>query len=203
MAQIHGQAVLVLYGEIAEARKILRAFDKCDLYCHALGVWHDFYALTGTSAATLMGLTFVVIGLAPSLVASNPDAIRAFQAPIVAFFTAILVVSVLMMVPDWPLAAPGACAVVVSVLGASFQFVVDVHRLWRESELGLDDWFWYFGFPVLSYAVMFVSGILLLMHYTEALYGLGAAVLMLLINGIRNAWDVVVEVARRTGKPKD
>lgn len=65
-----------------------------------LGRWHDFYLLIGGASATLMGLTFVAVTLAPDVIAARASGeVRPFVTPIVALFATVLVVSVVLLIP--------------------------------------------------------------------------------------------------------
>jgi hypothetical protein len=55
-----------------------------------------------------------------------------------------------------------------------------------------EDWVYNVILPTLAYAVLLVMAGLLWYHQTEALCGVAAATLGLLLIGIRNAWDIAV-----------
>jgi hypothetical protein len=46
--------------------------------------------------------------------------------------------------------------------------------------------------PIAAYAILALAAIAALSHGREALFGIGAATLLLLFIGIHNAWDAVV-----------
>ena len=66
--------------------------------------WHDFYVITGSAAAGLTGLMFVVVSLSPGTVVDRTAiGVRAFVTPTVVYFTTVLVVAAvaqLMLVLD-------------------------------------------------------------------------------------------------------
>ena len=65
--------------------------------------WHDFYVMTGSGAAALTGLLFVIVTLAPHIVARSVDTgVRSFISPIAVHFTAAMTVSAVMLAPDIP-----------------------------------------------------------------------------------------------------
>jgi uncharacterized oligopeptide transporter (OPT) family protein len=51
------------------------------------------------------------------------------------------------------------------------------------------------AFPLLAYALLIVAAFVLPEHPSPALYILGSAMLLLLLVGIRNAWDMVTFLA--------
>lgn len=58
-----------------------------------------------------------------------------------------------------------------------------------------EDWLFHTALPLLAYATLF-SGALTLVHHTaDALFGIGAASVLLLFIGIHNAWDTVTFIA--------
>jgi hypothetical protein len=68
-----------------------------------LEAWHDFYVMTGSAAAALTGLLFVIVTLAPHIVARSVDTgVRSFISPIAVHFTAAMTVSAVMLAPDVP-----------------------------------------------------------------------------------------------------
>ncbi len=161
-----------------------------------LGAWRDFYVFSGTAAATLMGLMFVVVSLGQRSLASEQGthAVRAFFTPIVAFFTTEIVISMFMLLPR---PAPGALAVLLAgagITGLVYMFVSGAYRQWRSSNLGLDDWLFYFALPCLSYLIIGAAALGVWKTAGFGLYGVAAAMILLLLIGIRNAWDLVVYI---------
>jgi hypothetical protein len=54
------------------------------------------------------------------------------------------------------------------------------------------DWVFYALLPGAAYALLALSGFAASSQMNEALFGVGAAALLLLFTGIRNAWDSIV-----------
>ena len=66
-----------------------------------LAPWHDFYALAGTAAATLMGLLFVALSLNPAVMADGgPVGLRAWAGQTMSNLIALLIVSLFCLMPD-------------------------------------------------------------------------------------------------------
>jgi hypothetical protein len=161
----------------------------------ALAVWQNFYVIIGTAAATLTGLLFVVITLvsgALGRVSSPWSGIRVFSTPNVTHFGAALLIAAFLNAP-WPTLWPAGLLVGLAGLwGVIYVFIVlwEVH--YRLSyHLVLSDWLWYTLLPLLAYSALLVAGILLPIVAALALFVIAAATLLLVIMGIRNAWDVV------------
>ena len=52
-----------------------------------------------------------------------------------------------------------------------------------------EDWLFHVALPLVAYAILAVSPFAAPSHTREALFGVGAAALLLLFTGIHNAWD--------------
>lgn len=165
--------------------------------------WHDLYAFIGTAASTLMGLTFVVITLSPRTVVEREDAVKAFTTPIMAFFGTIVVLAVVMLVPRLAPLETGIAFAIVGLIGIGYMYSTGTYRIWRDSELGVDDLVWYVILPSVGYLALVAVAVEMWRSDPVALYVAGGTVLLFLIVGIRNAWDVVLEVARQSSKRKE
>jgi len=55
-----------------------------------------------------------------------------------------------------------------------------------------EDWIWNVALPALVYGGLLVMAVLVWRKPLQTLYGVGAASLLLLFIGIRNAWDLAV-----------
>lgn len=94
---------------------------------------------------------------------------------------------------------PGLSETVIGVLlcfgaGASLAYLVyaRAHQQWRHHKLPLVDWIWFVGLPLLSYLLLLSAGVGFLVDVSFAMYGVAAALILLVITGIRNAWDLVL-----------
>ncbi len=59
------------------------------------------------------------------------------------------------------------------------------------------DWIWFVGLPAVCYTLILASGVLIAMSRAIGLYAIAATMLLLVVVGIRNAWDVVLWVAQQ------
>jgi len=164
----------------------------------ALAGWANFYLVTGTAAAALTGLQFVV----QSLIASNVHHLGgddpvggtgAFGTPTVVHFTLALLLSALMCVP-W--SGDGGLRATLVVLGGGALvyggIVVLRARRQRAYIPVLEDWVWHLVLPPIAYAAVVVAGVLAGAHAEgPPLFVVAAATLLLLCVGIHNAWDTV------------
>jgi len=163
-----------------------------------LVAWHNFYLLLGTAAATLTGLMFVVVSLGPQLIAAHTaTGVRAFATPTVVYFATVLLVAALMIVPAVPAPLLGALLALGSLGGLYYLGRAGAHTQWRQAKLDWLDWLWYVGLPIVSYLLLLGAAVGLGLRHPLGLASGAAAVLLLLIIGIRNAWDAVLVVAQQ------
>ncbi|MFL5383758.1 MAG: hypothetical protein ACJ8GN_14660 [Longimicrobiaceae bacterium] len=175
-----------------------------------LAGWGNFYLITGTAAAALTGLQFVV----QTLIASgahrgsmdDPEAgTAAFGTPTVVHFALALVVSALLCVP-WPGYASLRATLVVLGAGALAYSALVLRRA-RGQRIYVpvaEDWIWHIILPSAAYAAVLVAALLFHEGVEGPLFAIAAATVLLLCAGIHNAWDTVTYLtfnALRSGGP--
>jgi hypothetical protein len=167
-----------------------------------LSAWANFYGVVGTAAGSLVGLTFVVISLIagrsgraarPSL--SN-GGLGAYNTPTVVHFSVALIAGAMLSAP-WPVLTPVALLLGLGGLGGATYVVVVARRLarWEVYVPVTEDWAFHAVLPLTAYAALVVAALLLPGSPTPALFVVGAALLLLMVVGIHNAWDLVTAVA--------
>jgi hypothetical protein len=155
--------------------------------------WHDFYVIMGSAAAGLTGLMFVVITLSPHTTLPRTHAgVRGFVTPTVVFFATVLLISAVMTVPALSAHMLGGFLGLGGLGGVVYLIVTGGHKTWRESELDRLDWFWYVGLPLANYLLISGAAVGIWGGSKLGLEILGGAVILLLVDGIRNAWDLVI-----------
>lgn len=173
----------------------------------ALAGWQNFYVIVGSSAGALIGLQFVVLSLVASRPLSQGDAQagHAFATPTIVHFGTVLLLSGILSAP-WN--EIGVAAVFWGLVGLSgVVYAIIVARRMRVQAAyrpEFEDWLFHVLLPVAAYFLLAVSAFAVLSHLREALFGVGAAVLLLLFIGIHNAWDAVtyhVFVKTRRNEP--
>ena len=164
-----------------------------------LEAWHDFYVMTGSAAAALTGLLFVIVTLAPHIVARNVDTgVRSFISPIAVHFTAAMTVSAVMLAPDVPATPLGGGLATGGVGLIVYMLWTRATRQWANSRLPILDWIWYIGLPLAAFVLIIGSGIAILANAALGPYTLAGATVLLIIIGIRNAWDIVVWMSTKS-----
>ena len=169
----------------------------------ALTGWENFYVIVGSSAGALIGLQFVVITLIAEIptVTDVERAGSAFSTPTIVHFGTVLLLSALVSAPWHGIAVPAVVWVLVGLIGVVYSIIV-ARRMRTQAAYTpvVEDWLFHFLLPIASYATLAVSAYAARSRAVEALFGVAAAALLLLLIGIHNAWDAVtyhVFVSRR------
>jgi len=119
--------------------------------------WHDFFAIIGTAAATLIGAMFVVVSLGIGfLTRERSVAIRTFLTPTVTHMSTVLLGCALTMVPG----LDGNWFAAISGLGGLAGIAYSGQVIWgfnQHEGTGHDDWFWYAIFPLAGYALLLAA----------------------------------------------
>lgn len=158
-----------------------------------IAAWESFYVIVGSSAAALTGLQFVVMALvADAGRQSSGGEIDAFGTPTVVHFSVGLLVAAILSAPWRTLTNPGLALGVTGLAGLLYGAVV-IRRARRQTGYKpvFEDWLWHGILPFLSYLGLGVAGFLLPSDPSPALFGIGAATLLLVFIGIHNSWDTV------------
>jgi len=161
--------------------------------------WDTFYVIIGSSSAALTGLMFVVVTLMPEArrrAGVTGASASAFATPTVVHFCAALLVSAILTAPWIALWQPGLAVGLAGLAGLIYCGLV-TRRFVRATEYkpAFEDWLWHVVLSIASYLILFVGGFTLRDDAADALYGIGAATLLLLFIGIHNAWDSVTYMA--------
>jgi hypothetical protein len=172
----------------------------------ALSAWDSFYVIVGSAAGALIGLQFVVMTLiAERPLAVTPEAGRAFATPTVVHFGACLLLAALVRVP-WPSPLYATWIGGMVGIGGLLYLALVVWRMQQQNyyRMDLEDRAFHVILPLIAYAMLVASAPLAPVHLEGALFGVGAAALILLFVGIHNAWDAVAyQVYVVRNKPGD
>ena len=148
----------------------------------ALAGWQNFYVIVGSSAGALIGLQFVVLSLIADrqMARTDAEAGGAFATPTIVHFGAVLGLSGILSAP-WD--GIGTAAVLWGLVGLSgVAYGVIVTRRMRVQtayQPELEDWLFHVLLPIATYVTLAVSAYAARSHLREALFGVGAAVLLL------------------------
>lgn len=162
--------------------------------------WHDFYVLAGTAAATLVGLMFVAASIGAAIFSEqNRAGLQAFLSPTVVQFAAVLVICLLLCAPIRGWIPAGALLGLGGLLGVAYAgAVLRQIVIRRRFKVDLLDRLFYALAPVVGYLVVLGAALLFCLQSPAAADAIAVAILVLLLAGIRNAWDMTVFVVLRT-----
>ena len=173
----------------------------------ALTDWANFYVITGSAAAGLMGLTFVVIALAANRSGMTAAGMRAFVTPTIVHFGTVIALAAFLSVPRQNVMSLSLGFGAAGVAGLVYGGVaaVSMRRLGSIYVPVGEDWLWHVALPTLIYGALLVMAFLTRRRMEHSLYGVAVASLLLLFIGIHNATDVAVSssVNRKQDTRKD
>src|SRR5713226_158555 len=127
----------------------------------ALRLWHDFYTLIGTAAATLVGLMFVAASIGAGVFTrAHQVGIRSFVSPTVVHFSLVLL---LCLITSAPLRAPSALDALLVCLGlVGLGYCGWIWRRMRKHGLSptdIADRFLYTLLPATGYLAVIAAGV--------------------------------------------
>jgi hypothetical protein len=162
--------------------------------------WHEFYGLLGTAAAALVALLFVAASIGANIfTAESAGATRTFMSPVVFHYTNILFLSLIVLIPGQSRLSFGV-TIAAAALGSLVYSIVTFLRVLRHSMADFADRIGYGSVPLITYSAGIVSAWLILNGFDAGLYVLATAALALLVVNIRNAWDLMLSLARRNAE---
>jgi hypothetical protein len=169
--------------------------------------WQNFYLLTGTAAATLIGLMFVAVTFGSTIMtqATSSSGARAFLDPTFSHFVQVLVTACLMAIPSLGPTTLGALLLAICLLRTSA-----LNRVYREMkaasdvhhDIELSDWLMGIVLPLLCHALLGATGAAFIKGYAMSFEGLAIITVVILLNGIYGAWELMVWLAVTRNKAK-
>jgi hypothetical protein len=159
--------------------------------------WHEFYVLAGTGAAALIALLFVAASIGVGVVSTESSGpTRTYMSPVAAHFTSVLYVSLITLVPSHSRASLAGLIGLGGLAGVAYSVFI-VWRLMTAITPDLPDRLGYGAVPLVSYVGMCVAALLFAAGSHWGTDVLSAAIVLLMIVNIRNAWDLTMTMARR------
>jgi len=157
-----------------------------------LADWNNFYVMVGSASGALIGLQFVVI----TLIAQKPqlrgagDTAAAFLSPSIMQFGVTLLVSAVFLAPWISERFPLGLLSIAGIVGIGYTGIVAI-RMRRQMfyHPDIQDGIFHLLLPAAAYTILAGSLVAVSLFPHETLFGIGAAALLLLCIGIRNAWD--------------
>ena len=157
--------------------------------------WANFYLLMAASAATLIGLLFVIIALgADRRPAGSANKIAIYLTPTAIYFASVLFLAALLTSPNHTRLTATLCTCLVGVVGLVYSASLVIRRGIRKSYYGLGDLTFYAGVPFVAYAFVVLGGVLFLHELQRGLTLVAVGMLSLLAVAIRNSWAIAIDV---------
>jgi len=161
----------------------------------ALGAWSNFFVMTGSSAAALTGLMFVVTSLIRDREDVSGEGVGTFSTPTVVHFGCVLLLSAVLLAPWHALWHPAIGAGIIGLygLGHAVRAIVLARRM-NTYVPDVEDWIWFAMMPLAGYAAV-LAGALVFYRDAWGLFVVSAGILLLMFIGIRNSWDVITYIS--------
>jgi len=162
--------------------------------------WSNYYYLIGSAAAGLIGLLFVVMTLTSGVDRSRARRAQAlYMTPTIVHFGTVFTMSAVTMAPG--LGAKGAAVVFGLVallsLACAGRALIGFRRPRTGEPPHWSDFWLYAALPTALYFGLVVASAGVWAQEAWATLALAGLLLLLLLLGIRNAWDLVTSIAPR------
>ena len=160
-------------------------------------VWHNFFMLVGTAAATLIGAMFVVVSIGLGFLTQDRSAsIHAFLTSTVTHLSTALLGALLSVVPELDWSWFGATVGVIGLGGAGYSAYLAL-GFHQHPNTVPSDWWWYAIVPLVGYLLLLAVAATALAQMTISVGLFAAALALMLLAGIRNAWDMILFLVTR------
>jgi hypothetical protein len=168
-----------------------------DTFTQNVEGWHDFYLLTGTAAATLIGLLFVSLSLNVDVITREENEyLRTLAAQAFSGFLNVAILAVLFLIPD-----QGPSGLGLPLLGVSgYGLYQTLRRSLMTRRAPKRTWGsgWRialrFIIPGVCFGVLVVIAVSVLLGHSSGLYWLVPVMILLVVAASRNAWDLLMEL---------
>jgi hypothetical protein len=159
--------------------------------------WHEFYGLLGAASATLMALMFVAVSVGVGILSSERAAgTRIYLSPVIMHYANILFISLVALAPTLGDRALGSIVGACGAVGFAYSLFVST-TLFRDSKSEFVDRFAYGAWPFLGYGGIVAAAVMIAARHEFGPTLLAAALLLLLMVNVRNAWDLAITFVRR------
>jgi hypothetical protein len=165
--------------------------------------WSNFFSMTGSAGATLVGLLFIAVTLNTNLSTSRTlDIARASMTPALYSFGGVMFQSMIALVPWRSPWHGGVVLVVVGILGLIYR--VNAVRVRSALHLkaiqGPVDWIFHNAVPVIASLLLLLGGAGGVTGAVFAPFAIAGASTLLLISGIYRTWGETLAMIGTRGK---
>ena len=159
-----------------------------------LAGWDNFYVITGGAAGGLTGLTFVVITLSADAHRVALAGVKNFITPTIVHFGTVLALAAYLTMPRHTALTLSLGLGAIGAAGLAYiaTIALGLGRMKGNYVPGLEDWTWNVILPALCFCALLTTAFLFATMPKQCPYGVAAAIMLLMIIGIHNAWDIAV-----------
>jgi hypothetical protein len=157
--------------------------------------WQNFFMLTGTASATLIGLLFLAVSIGTPFSASQTRAyLRTFVSPILLSYSQVLLLSCLALMPLPGSFIPGILLLIPGCFNSALALKVcwRILVLHRDDQIDLGHWIWHIVLPLLTGLLLGTTAIGFLTEEAWAPLGFAVTNLLFLALGLRNTWVLTI-----------
>jgi hypothetical protein len=150
-----------------------------------------------------VALLFVAVSIGTSVLTPDPESRRntaTYMSPVVFHYANVLFLSLIAQIPTQTWESFGL-VIAVAAVGSVIYSIVIAMRVHRNPMSDLADRLCYGFIPACCYASGLAVALLLFEEKAAGLNVLAGAALLLLVVNIRNAWDLMISLARRVNQP--
>jgi hypothetical protein len=146
----------------------------------------------------LLALLFVAVSLGVGyLTEERHSATRTFMSPVVVHFTSVFFLSAVALFPSHQVRFLAALIGVTALIGAILSTYITVQVVRTDTTNHVEDYLAYGLLPGLGYLALLAAAVSIYLEKDFGLDELAAALLLLAIVNIRNAWDRMLTMVRR------
>jgi hypothetical protein len=159
-----------------------------------LAGWDNFFVIAGSSAAALTGLTFIVITLSAQGGRVNSNGLKIFITPTIVHFTVVLAFSAFLSMPHHTPLSLCVSLLIAGVLGLIYigTIATSIRGMTSTYVPVHEDWIWNVILPAIAYGTWLTAGFCIWRSLQGSLYAVAAVLVLLMLIGIHNAWDIAV-----------
>ena len=167
--------------------------------------WGEFYLLTGSASAVLIGLQFVVVTLMQDKPRSTMlSGSKFYMGPVILHVSFVLVLSAAALMPEISHRDFAIVAAIVAVWGfvRGLLSFVGIRKLsWEEGPPHWTDAWFYGAIPTLFYVLLALVAWGFWTDQAWVVKGVAVVINAILLVTIRNEWDLVTWLAPRADAP--
>lgn len=155
--------------------------------------WRDFFTLTGTAAATIIGLLFVSISLRSDIrKAAETSLVRTMVSHNFVMLLVVLLISLYSMVPGIDQDSLGISVILTAGIPA-VSFGLNLWRLRHDQSMEKMILLWSFVVPILSFALTVAIGVAFLLNDDTELSWFVTVMAMFLVIPTKNSWELLLQ----------